>query len=132
MLTGAATCLLFLMGLGVARADVDRDGDVDQEDFGRFQACLSGPDAPPADPARQIARLDDDADVDADDFAAFAACTTGPDAPATPGCTPTIEAYFPRSSIWYQDASVKPPDAVHGDYRVAGEQRLLGLGADAD
>ncbi len=110
MFAAAALCLASLLSLTAAPADLDRDGDVDQDDFGHFQPCLSGPDAPQVDPSCQIARLDDDADVDAEDFTAFAACAGGPDVPATPGCTPAIEAYFPRSSVWYQDASVKPLD----------------------
>ena len=32
-----------------APADFDRDGDVDRNDFGLFQACMSGPNLP-ADP----------------------------------------------------------------------------------
>ncbi len=36
-------------GCPTSRADLDRDGDVDQEDFGIFQRCSSGPDVP-ADP----------------------------------------------------------------------------------
>jgi len=32
------------------RADLDTDGDVDQEDFGVFQVCLGGPNQPPGCP----------------------------------------------------------------------------------
>ncbi len=56
--------------------DVDGDGDVDMEDFGGFQACLSGPGVPVA-AGCELARLDEDVDADADDFGAFQACLTG-------------------------------------------------------
>lgn len=32
-----------IRGCPTARADLDRDGDVDQDDFGLFQRCVSGP-----------------------------------------------------------------------------------------
>lgn len=68
------------------RADFDRDGDVDQEDFGHLQACITGPGASQDDPACQNARLDADSDVDSDDVAIFRRCMSGPDAPANPTC----------------------------------------------
>ena len=56
--------------------DQDQDGDVDQSDFGLFQACMSGPDT--SIPAGcTAADLDGDHDVDQDDFAAFPACMAG-------------------------------------------------------
>jgi hypothetical protein len=60
-----------------ARADFDRDGDVDMEDFGRFQACYSGAGVPQQDPDCQPARLDEDDDVDADDWTRFMQCLQG-------------------------------------------------------
>lgn len=61
--------------------DWDNDGDVDQDDFGRFQACLSGF-AAQTDPACERARIhpvgNPDADVDSDDLALFRNCMTGP------------------------------------------------------
>ncbi len=68
------------------RGDFDFDGDVDQEDFGHCQQCLSGTNQ--AQPIRACldARLDSDDDVDNDDFALFQACVTAPGVPAAPAC----------------------------------------------
>src|SRR5690606_1474222 len=77
----------------MAPADLDRDGDVDQDDFGHFQACITGADEPQTLPDCVRARLDDDADVDADDFNLFAACVSGPTIPAVPPCTPVGRRY---------------------------------------
>jgi hypothetical protein len=65
--------------------DFDLDLDVDQEDFGRFQACYSGS-GHAADAGCELAVLDGDGDVDADDFRIFLACLSGADTPADPGC----------------------------------------------
>jgi hypothetical protein len=60
--------------------DLDGDGDVDQSDFGRFQACLAGsgggygPDCEDAD-------LEADGDVDQGDFAVFQGCVGGSNSP---------------------------------------------------
>lgn len=66
--------------------DMDRDGDVDQEDFGAFQLCLSGPYSPQSDPACVLARLDTDNDVDKDDAAVFVQCLQGAGVAADPAC----------------------------------------------
>jgi M6 family metalloprotease-like protein len=66
--------------------DLDADGDVDQDDFGLFQACYSGPGAPQTDPACNLARMDADTDVDGDDYAVFVKCRSGPTVPADPNC----------------------------------------------
>jgi hypothetical protein len=68
------------------RADFDRDGDVDLEDFGHIQACISGSGVPQDDPACQNARLDGDTDVDATDLEKFLNCLGGPGILADPGC----------------------------------------------
>lgn len=67
--------------------DQDRDGDVDQKDFGLFQACFTGPGIEQTSPACYRARLDPDTDVDQDDFAVFRGCLSGPGAPVGAGCT---------------------------------------------
>jgi len=72
--------------LTAAPADFDRDGDVDMEDFGRFQACLTGPYVPQNDPNCANARLDGDTDVDQADMTRFLHCLTGPAIPANPNC----------------------------------------------
>jgi Dockerin type I domain len=65
------------------KADLDRDGDVDQEDFGLFQACLSGSGVAVAAGCAD-ADLDGDGDVDQADLDAFRACFRG--ANIRPGC----------------------------------------------
>jgi hypothetical protein len=69
-----------------APIDFDLDGDVDMEDFGQFQACLSGPGVAQTAPACINALLDDDDDVDHDDFGLFQQCLTGPNISANPDC----------------------------------------------
>ncbi|MCK4342147.1 MAG: hypothetical protein KAY37_10555 [Phycisphaerae bacterium] len=49
---------------GYPRGDLDRDGDVDLDDFAAFADCLSGPDVAFA-PGCDAADLDGDADEDA-------------------------------------------------------------------
>ena len=66
--------------------DFDADFDVDQEDFGHFQACLTGPGITQNDPDCLDARLDDDEDVDQSDFIIFQRCFSGPAVPADPQC----------------------------------------------
>ena len=66
--------------------DFDGDGDVDQEDFGTFQRCISGATVPQSDPSCAAALLDVDDDVDAADFAIFEACYSGPRVDYIPGC----------------------------------------------
>ncbi|MHC4443312.1 MAG: glycoside hydrolase family 9 protein [Planctomycetota bacterium] len=67
----------------LAASDFDRDGDVDQEDFGHFQICLSG-DTRPYEPGCDDADLHTDGDVDQDDFIVFQSCMNGANQP--PGC----------------------------------------------
>ena len=66
--------------------DMDRDGDVDQADFGLFQRCLTGPGVSQIDPSCQLALLDADADVDPSDFGIFQGCISGPNVPGNPSC----------------------------------------------
>jgi hypothetical protein len=67
----------------VVSTDIDGDGDVDQEDFGHLQACLSGSGMVPA-PGCDEADLDIDGDVDQHDFTALSSCMAGENQP--PGC----------------------------------------------
>jgi hypothetical protein len=67
----------------VGPADFDRDGDVDQADFGHFQGCLSGWGNPLA-PGCENADLVPDGAIDQNDFNVFKACMTGPG--QLPGC----------------------------------------------
>ena len=63
--------------------DFDGDRDVDQEDFGHLQRCLSG-DGILARPGCEEADLDSDSDVDANDFGLFQTCMGGPN--RSPSC----------------------------------------------
>jgi hypothetical protein len=67
------------------RGDQDFNGDVDQEDFGLFQACLSGEGVSPGNGCA-VADLDQDGDVDHSDFAIFRCCMSGAGVPADPAC----------------------------------------------
>ena len=69
-----------------ARADFDRDGDVDLTDFGRLQTCFTGVGVPPAPGACSEADLDQDHDVDPADLARFLGCMSGRDLAADTTC----------------------------------------------
>lgn len=69
-----------------APCDFDTDHDVDQEDFGVFQGCYSGPGADQTDETCAGARLDQDADVDGDDFTKFVGCMSGAGVAAVTTC----------------------------------------------
>jgi hypothetical protein len=66
--------------------DFDDDCDVDQIDFGLFQACYSGAGAIQELPGCSPARLDTDEDVDSTDFEIFLGCLSGPGVCADPDC----------------------------------------------
>ena len=66
--------------------DMDRDGDVDQSDYGLFQACLTGRLVPQNDPQCAGARLNGDAWVDNSDLMIFLGCMGGPGIPGDPQC----------------------------------------------
>ena len=69
--------------------DFDGDCDVDQEDFGLFQLCLTGSDDPEGlfNPLYcHCMDADDDNDVDQDDFGVFQACASGPGVTADTSC----------------------------------------------
>jgi hypothetical protein len=63
--------------------DLDHDLDVDQSDFGRFQACMQVT-APPPPAQCEEADFNGDAWIDLTDFDQFRQCMQGPDQP--PGC----------------------------------------------
>ena len=66
--------------------DFDQDGDLDQSDFGRMQACISGAGVHQNDPGCVDARLDEDADVDIEDVIRFLSCMAGPGDLSGPDC----------------------------------------------
>jgi hypothetical protein len=72
----------------LAPGDFDGDCDVDQADFGRFQACYTGAGIDVTETSCLGAQLDADADVDVVDFGIFAACMSGPSIQASPSCGP--------------------------------------------
>jgi hypothetical protein len=76
---------LYLTPAVIIPGDFDTDGDVDADDFGRFQTCISGPDIP-ADLECETADFDEDQDVDQSDFGILQRCLSGPDTPADPDC----------------------------------------------
>ncbi len=70
--------------------DFDEDCDVDQEDFGHLQVCLTGPGTQVTDPDctdADIAPLPGgDGDVDHDDFGILQGCMSGPNVIADKAC----------------------------------------------
>jgi PKD repeat protein len=84
-LTGSTTVNITV---NAAIADFDFDGDVDQENFGHLQECMTGTGNPQNDPDCLNARLDGDNDVDLDDFTVFEGCMSGANVPANPNCAP--------------------------------------------
>lgn len=60
----------------LSAADFDADTDVDEDDFTRFVACVSGP-AVPRTPECALQDLDADQDVDQSDFGLFQRCVSG-------------------------------------------------------
>ncbi len=64
--------------------DFDADGDVDLDDFVRYQACFNGPNRPAPAADCDGADFDGDTDVDLTDFQTLQACFNGPNRP--PAC----------------------------------------------
>lgn len=67
-------------------ADYDGDGDVDLDDYGHFQACLTGADIYVFNPSCAPVDFDQDADVDDGDLGTFLGCISGPGIPMTESC----------------------------------------------
>jgi hypothetical protein len=87
--SNAANCSVTLpvtVTVNTVKPDFDGDTDVDQDDFGHLQMCLSGPGVPPGDPDCADADVDDDGDVDVGDFAVFQQCMSGPGVSAARTC----------------------------------------------
>jgi hypothetical protein len=74
-----------VVGCNNPYADTEPDGDVDGDDFGKLQACLTA-DAAGILPGCACFNRDGDDDVDSDDIGPFDACASGPDVPANPTC----------------------------------------------
>lgn len=71
---------------GMLSADFDEDMDIDQEDFGHLQTCLTGDGMAQLEPACLDARLDADTDVDVADIVKFLACYSGSNILPAQGC----------------------------------------------
>jgi hypothetical protein len=73
---------------GDPKMDIDTDGDVDQDDFGGYQACYTGTNGGvPVEPAYCFCLdADDDGDIDQADLTAFEACASGAEIAANPAC----------------------------------------------
>ncbi|MGQ9651433.1 MAG: hypothetical protein ACUVXJ_15095 [Phycisphaerae bacterium] len=71
-----------------ARADLDRDGDVDENDMVLFETCASGPGIAHSGTA-ECERVDFDADNDVDqsDFSIEQVCFSGANVLADPACS---------------------------------------------
>jgi hypothetical protein len=68
--------------------DSDFDHDVDQEDFGAFQACLSGTEMQPLSEVCTCFDRNDDSLINSVDFTAFKNCMTGAGTPSSPPSPP--------------------------------------------
>lgn len=66
--------------------DLDHDGDVDQEDFGLFQVCLTASAEPAILDGCEQADLNQDQIVSQADGLLFLGCMSGPGKPADPSC----------------------------------------------
>lgn len=73
-------------GAPAGPADMDHDGDVDQDDFGMFQACQTGLAVPQDDDDCQDAKLDGDEDVDEFDLDIWLGCVSGAQIASDPFC----------------------------------------------
>lgn len=69
-------------------ADMDNDGDVDQDDFGQFQLCWSGT-VSEVLPGCGCLDHDKSGKIDQADLNAFVLCVSGPTIPATVSCENT-------------------------------------------
>ncbi len=85
--------------------DSDVDSDVDQDDYGAFQLCYTGPAGGVPPGCECFDKGPDgfaDGDVDDDDFGAFDDCWTGPAVPFVaaehPNCPPTVQA-----TLWFHE-----------------------------
>lgn len=67
--------------------DADGDDDVDQEDFGRFQACYTGGDYMTIPTECLFADMSGNGLIDQNDFTIFRGCLSGPGVSSDPDCS---------------------------------------------
>jgi hypothetical protein len=82
----------------VVKGDLDRDGDVDLDDYDAFVSCFTGPDGGPVEPECQSGDFDGDGDIDCDDWNRFKLAWTGP--PANPPPFDQCATTIPAVSEW--------------------------------
>lgn len=61
--------------------DMNGDSNVDQDDFALFEACFTGSDGGPIEPACEPGDFDEDGDIDCDDWSAFLSVWSALDEP---------------------------------------------------
>ncbi|MBI4580273.1 MAG: hypothetical protein HY718_11260, partial [Planctomycetes bacterium] len=93
--TTAGDVWRFRTGRRPTRADFDGDLDVDMDDFGHMQSCLTGTGVPQYDAACADARIDDDLDVDEEELAFFLDCLSGAGITAAAGCVEVVQPADP-------------------------------------
>jgi hypothetical protein len=76
--SNSGIALIITITVTAPQADFDQDCDVDQEDFGHLQSCMTGPGIVQTDPTCTSADLDPDGDVDSGDWSRFQSCFSGP------------------------------------------------------
>jgi hypothetical protein len=84
--TPQAIVVTLLVDQLVIPGDFDDDKDVDLDDWGRMQVCLTASGSEQNDPACAPAILDGDPDVDAGDVVVFQGCMSGAGIPGDPTC----------------------------------------------
>ena len=72
--------------VGASFGDFDDDTDVDQDDFGRFELCMTGPALGPPPAGCENMDMDADGDVDVADFGRLQRCFSGPSALPDAAC----------------------------------------------
>jgi hypothetical protein len=82
---GSLICDANPLFLGFAPGDFDADQDVDMEDFGILQICMTSVGVAQTNPACRKVLLDEDTDVDPEDVVRFLRCFAGP------GVTPPLD-----------------------------------------
>lgn len=102
--------------LGSVEGDFDADGDVDADDFARFDSCFTGPGGYRA-PGCVPGDFDGDNDVDCRDWYAFVGEWTPPgDPPGLAQCSQVVNISLGRTELsWTTALGATGYDVVQGD-----------------